>query len=289
MLTLGIAHVAETADRIRDPLAARDIAVEHISLTGTVTDLGNAPTQDVDVGLFFPSRLVEGGVLTARLGIPWVNGRDAVSRSRSKAETVARLEAADVPVPETMYISDPVDQEALAAAFESLDPPVVIKPNSTTRGQGVLQVDDLDSLLGASDYLDLLHQFPGTRDRSYLLQEYVPQATDIRVMVIDGDVVGAVKRSLPESARDAGRWKHNVHRGAEATAIDPPEPVRKLAERTADVLDIPVLGVDVLKTADRVLVLETNARPTIDEESKYDAQFYDRLADAIRKRAPDNY
>ncbi len=286
MLTLGLAHRAETATRIRKPLAERNIAVEHVSLTGDTTALGERHDgPDVDVGLFFPSRVLEGGVLTARLDISWVNGREAILRSRNKAETLARLEAAGIPVPDSVLVSNPVDQETLAAAFGRFEPPVVIKPNSTSRGRGVLKVSDRDSFFGASDYLDLLHEFPGTRDRSYLLQEWLPDATDIRVMVIDGSVVGAVERVLPPTERSAGGWKHNVHQGATASAIEPGETVRELAENTAAVLDIPILGVDVLQSGDRTVVLETNARPTIDAKTKYEEPFYDVLAATIRETA----
>lgn len=283
MLTLGLAHRAETADRISDPLAERDIAVEHVSLTGSTTALSDPPTDpEIDVGLFFPSRLMEGGVLTARLEVPWVNGRDAILRSRNKAETLARLDAAGIPVPDTMYVSNPIEKTALTTAFERFDTPVLVKPNSTSRGHGVLKVADRDSLFGLTDYIDLLHQFPGMRDRSYLIQEFIPAARDLRVMVIDGRVLGAVERSVPDAELEAGQWKRNVHRGATATAIDPDDTVRTLAEDTAAVLDIPVLGVDILRTDSRTVVLETNARPTIDAKTKYEDQFYDVFAKTIR-------
>jgi ribosomal protein S6--L-glutamate ligase len=43
--------------------------------------------------------------------------------------------------------------------------------------------------------------------------------------------------------------------------------------------------VDILETDDRTVVLETNARPTIDAAAKYDPGFYDELAATIRKTA----
>jgi ribosomal protein S6--L-glutamate ligase len=286
MLTVGLAHWEETAERIEEPLRERDIAVEHVSITEEVTDL-TGPTQlpAVDVGLFFPSRIPEGGVLTALLDIPWVNGREAILRSRSKAETFARLATADIPVPDTTIVSNPADEAAVAEAFNRIGAPAVLKPNSTTRGVGVLKVEDPDSLSGVTDYLDLLHEFPITRDRTYLLQEYLPDARDVRVMVIDGEVVGAVERELPAASRTEGRWKHNVHRGATARGIDPSEPIRELARETAAVMEIPLVGVDVLETPERTVVSETNARPTIDDASKYDETFYDDLAALLRRTA----
>ena len=286
MLTVGLAHWEETAERIEAPLRERDVEVKHVSITEGVTDLtGSSDLPDVDVGLFFPSRIPEGGVLTALLDIPWVNGREAILRSRSKAETFARLANADIPVPDTTIVSNPADEAAVATAFDRLGAPVVLKPNSTTRGVGVLKVEDPDSLSGVTDYLDLLHEFPITRDRTFLLQEYLPEARDVRVMVIDGEVVGAVERELASSARADGRWKHNVHRGATARGIDPSEKIRDLARKAAAVMDIPLVGVDVLETPERTVVSETNARPTIDDASKYDADFYDELAALLRRTA----
>lgn len=287
MLTLAVAHRAETYERIQAPLEDRGIATEHVSISGGTTHLldPSLDTAGIDAGFVFPGRLMEGGVLAALLGVPWVNDREAVLSSRNKAETLARLAAADLPVPETVLVSHPANGPDIEAAAEQLGPPLVVKPNSTTRGTGVLKVADLDSLHGATDYLDLIHEFPGTGDRSYLLQEYLPEARDFRIMVIDGEFVGAVERSIPASARDAGRWKHNVHRGAEATPVLPAKSVRDLAEEAAQVMDIPVVGVDILSTGERTVITETNARPTIDDAGKYIEGFYDKLAGVIRESA----
>jgi ribosomal protein S6--L-glutamate ligase len=42
------------------------------------------------------------------------------------------------------------------------------------------------------------------------------------------------------------------------------------------------VGVDLLATDEAVYVSETNARPTIDEATKYEPGFYDRLAATIK-------
>jgi ribosomal protein S6--L-glutamate ligase len=283
MLTLAVATREETFERMAAPLAERDIAVNHIETDERAIPL-TAPGEEwagFDVGFVHPTRPMEGGVADALLGVPWVNDRDAILTSRNKAGVIARLARAGVPVPETVLISNPVDEAELVEIFSRFDPPVVVKPNSTTRGTGVVKVADRDSFLGVADYLGLIHQNPATGDRSFLVQEYIEGATDYRAMCIDGECVGAVERRLPDAARAAGGWKHNVHGGAEATGVDLPESLRTLAERTARLLDIPWLGVDLLVTDDRAVVSETNARPTIDEETKYEPGFYDDLAALI--------
>jgi ribosomal protein S6--L-glutamate ligase len=283
MLRLAVATDAETFERMRDPLAERGVAVEYVRTAERTVPLSESPWEAFDVGFVYPPRLMEGGVADALLEVPWVNDREAVLRSRNKADVIARLGRAGLPVPETVMVSNPADEDDLVAAFECLESPVVVKPNSTTRGVGVAKAADLDSFLGVVDYLDLVHDFQATGDKSFLVQEFVPDATDYRVMVLDGEYVGAVERRLPEAALAAGQWKHNVHRGAVATPVDLDPDLRELAERTAEVLDIPFLGVDLLVTDDRAVVNETNARPTIDDAAKYEAGFWDDLAALVRR------
>jgi ribosomal protein S6--L-glutamate ligase len=286
-LRLAVATEAETFDRMGEPLAERGIEVVPVQASERTVSLTDSDGEfpAVDVGFVYPSRLMEGAVADAALGVPWVNDREAILRSRNKADVLARLSNAGVPVPETTLVSNPVDDETVATAAERFDPPVVLKPNSTTRGTGVAKVTDLDSLLGVTDYLDLVHDYRATGDRSYLLQEYLPDARDYRVMVVAGEYVGAVERRLPEAARERGQWKHNVHRGAEAEGVDLDPELREIAERAADVLGIDYLGVDLLVTEDRAVVNETNARPTIDSATKYEEGFWDDLAELIRATA----
>ncbi len=285
MLRLAVTTDAETRDRMADPLADRDIAVEYLPCSARQFRLTGAdrPAADrFDAGFVFPGRLMEGGVVDALYGIPWLNDRQTVLRSRNKAAVIARLDAAGLPVPETVLVSNPADETTLEAAFEAVGTPAILKPNSTTRGTGVLRIDDYDSFRSAVDYLKLVHDFNATGDKSFLLQEFLPAARDVRVMVIEGTYVGAVERRLSTAAREAGRYVTNVHRGATAEAITPAPRIRALAERAASELDFAFAGIDLLVTEDRAVVSETNVRPTIDAADKYVDDFYDRLATAIR-------
>ncbi|MCL9813032.1 ATP-grasp domain-containing protein [Natranaeroarchaeum aerophilus] len=287
MIDLVAVNRAETFERIRDPLANRDIRLHHVPVTERTLALTDdaARRDEFDVGFVYPGRFMEGGVADALFDIPWINGREAVVTSRNKGGVIARLDAAGVPVPKTVMVSNPVGQDELTDVFERFEPPVVVKPNSATRGVGVAKVHDLDSFLGVVDYLDLVHDYRATGDKSFLVQEYVAGATDYRAMIVDGEYVGAVERRLPDDALRSGQWKHNVHRGADATGVDLPNHLRELAARVAAELDIPLLGVDLLVSEDRAVVSETNARPTVDAATKYEEGFYDRLAMLIEQVA----
>mgnify|MGYP000019881805 FL=1 len=285
MLRLAVTSRAETFDRLQEPLADRGIEVAHLPAEGRTVALDTAPSEAFDVGFVFPSRTQSGAALSALHALPWVNGRAAVLASRNKGGVLATLGAAGLPVPKTTMVASPVGDDAIVDAADRLGWPVVVKPNSTTRGTGVAKATDPDSLLGIVDYLDLVHDYRATGDKTFLLQEYLPDACDYRVMVVDGAYAGAVERRLPDADRESGRWKHNVHRGAEAVGVDLPADHRRLAERAAAALDVSYLGVDLLVTDDRVVVAETNARPTVDSATKYVPEFYDRLAGLIRRTA----
>jgi len=287
MLRLAVATDAETYERMQGPLSDRGIDAEYVQTARRTVPLADPGGEwdGFDAGFVFPSRLMEGGVADALLSVPWVNDREAVLRSRNKGGALARLGRAGLPVPETVVVSNPADEADLVDAFERLDPPVVVKPNSATRGVGVAKAHDLDSFLGVVDYLDLVHDYRATGDRSFLVQEFLPDARDYRVMVVDGEYVGAVERRLPDDVLAAGQWKHNVHRGAEATGVDLAADRRELVEDAAETLDVPWLGVDLLVSDDRAVVNETNARPTIDSATKYDDGFWNDVAELIRRTA----
>ena len=285
MLRLAVSTNAETFERIREPLADRGIEIDHLQAKERSIHLtGRESAGQFDVGFVFPGRLMEGTAINALDELPWVNSREDVLTSRNKGGVIATLDSVDIPVPESVMVSNPVDESVVSQAVAELSFPVVIKPNSATRGVGVAKAADLDSLLGIVDYLNLIHDYRATGDKSYLIQEYLPAARDYRVMVVDGDCVGGVERRLPEELAD-GRWKHNVHRGAEATGLELPPEHRQLAEQVAAELGISYLGVDLLETDSRLVVNETNARPTVDSATKYDDDFYDRLAGVIKRTA----
>jgi len=297
MLRLAVTTRAETFERMRGPLSDRGIRVGHLPASGRLLPAGGPDVRDVgagggdpgrpdpaafDAGFVYPSRLMEGAALTAGVDLPWVNGRRAVATSRNKGGVLAALDAAGLATPATVMVSNPADAGAVRAAADRLGYPVVVKPNSATRGVGVAKATDPDSLSGIVDYLDLVHDYRATGDKSYLLQEFLPDARDYRVMVVDGRAAGAVERRRGDDAPDADRWKQNVHHGATAVGIDPPADAARLAERAADALGIRYVGVDLLESDGRLVVTETNARPTIDDAAKYDPDFYDRLAGLIR-------
>lgn len=284
MITLAVTTRAETFSRMKNPLLEFGINAEYVEPEATTFDLTDPQEaySSFDVGFVYPPRPMEGGVIEAFTSMKWVNDREAILTSRNKAGVLATLAANDIAVPDTIAVSNPVDNTILERVFSEFSPPVIVKPNSTTRGVGVTKIRDVDSFLGLSDYLDAIHSFTATKDRLFLVQEALDITTDYRVMIVNGTYVGAVERSIPDDQSD--RWKHNVHHGGIATRVTLDDNYRELAEQVAAILGIDYLGVDLAVTPTGTYVTETNARPTIDSRSKYEPGFYPELAALIKSR-----
>ena len=203
MLELAVITHEETFERMKDPLKDRGIMARYIEAYGRQIPISKGDLSDfqnIDVGFVYPSRLMEGGVIDALLEVPWVNGAESVFLSRNKGRVLAILDKNGFDIPATIMISNPIGERELLDAYEKIQKPIVIKPNSATRGLGIALVDDVDSFEGIVDYIKLIQNREETGDRSFLVQEYIPDAKDYRVMVIDGEYAGAVERKFKSVA-----------------------------------------------------------------------------------------
>ncbi|MDZ7689327.1 MAG: ATP-grasp domain-containing protein [Halobacteriales archaeon] len=276
-MKLLLTHGEESNARIEEGLSSHGIDCVTFDADGRVYALDGDDVPDADVGLVYPSRLVEGGVVDALSDIVWVNDATDVLTTRNKARTLALLGREGIPVPETRLLSNPVSDEDVREAFDAVGTPAVVKPNSASSGRGAVLVHDADTATGVADLFGVVHESSLVRDRTFVVQEYVEDARDYRVMVLGGDYVGAVERRAPG-------WKKNVSAGATARATKPPDSVVSVAEETARALGVGFCGIDVLSQYGKgfVVVNEVNARPTVDDADKYEPDFYAKFARLVR-------
>ena len=94
-----------------------------------------------------------------------------------------------------------------------------------------------------------------------MVQEFIKEAggADIRAFVIDGVVVGAMKRQGKE-----GEFRSNLHRGGTATIIELSDEEENTALKAAKVLGLGIAGVDMLQSNDGPKVMEVNSSPGLE-------------------------
>lgn len=182
-----------------------------------------------------------------QLGCCVLNAPRAVECAVDKFLTSARLAVAGLPVPRTMVCEN--HEEALAA-FSGLGGDVVVKPLFGAEGRGILRVSDIDLAFRTFRTLQ--------RTNAVLyLQEYIPHAGyDIRVLILNGQVLGGIKRSNPDDFRT------NVSRNGRATVHCVSDQEAHLALQSAQTIGACFAGIDLLYDPEgNCLVVEVNAVP----------------------------
>ncbi|WP_176393150.1 ATP-grasp domain-containing protein [Natronolimnobius baerhuensis] len=177
--------------------------------------------------------------LAAR-GVRMVNPLETQDLHTRKPWQLERLDAAGVPVPETLTTTDP---EAVRSFADRLGA-IVYKPVSGGGHAAVLTPDDLDA-----DRLSLLANSP------VQFQEYV-DGEDIRVFVVDGEVVAAAR--IVSDELDYRTADHDVER-IPLSALEPE--ISEAAVTATDCLGLAFSGIDVIDTDGGCTVLEANPSP----------------------------
>ena len=177
---------------------------------------------------------------------------DAIIRSRDKLRSFQRLSKVGIGMPKTVFTNYSRDVEEVIERVGGT--PVIIKLLEGTQGLGVVLAETRNAAES------VLEAFNGLQARA-LVQEYIAEAkgSDLRALIVDGHVIGAMKRESRE-----GDFRSNLHRGGSARLIKLSEPELKLAIKAARALKLPVCGVDMLQSNRGPLIMEVNSTPGLE-------------------------
>lgn len=173
-------------------------------------------------------------------------------RSRDKLRSLQILSRAGLGMPKTAFTNYSKDSTRILDQVGGA--PCVIKLLEGTQGVGVV----LAETRSAAE--SVLEAFQGLKAR-VIVQEFIEEAkgADIRVIVIDGVVVGAMKRQAKE-----GEFRSNLHRGGSATIIDLTEDEENAALKAAKAMKLGVAGVDLLQSNSGPMIMEVNSSPGLE-------------------------
>ena len=177
---------------------------------------------------------------------------DAIIRSRDKLRSFQYLSKAGIDMPKTVFTNYSRDVEKVITQVGGT--PVVIKLLEGTQGIGVVLAE---SKIAAESVLEA---FNGLEARA-LVQEYIGEAkgADLRVLIVDEQVVGAMKRQGKE-----GEFRSNLHRGGTYQQHKLSNEEIKIAVKAARILKLPICGVDLLQSNRGPLVMEINSTPGLE-------------------------
>lgn len=176
----------------------------------------------------------------------------ALVRSRDKLRSLQILSRAGLGLPRTVFSNYSRNVKDIIRSAGGA--PVVIKLLEGTQGLGVV-LAETDSAAES-----VIEAFNGLKAR-VIVQEYVSEAkgSDIRAFVVDGVVVGAMKRQ-----GKPGEFRSNLHRGGTASFIELTEEQENAALKAARVMGLGIAGVDMLQSKHGPLILEVNSSPGLE-------------------------
>jgi ribosomal protein S6--L-glutamate ligase len=176
----------------------------------------------------------------------------ALVRSRDKLRSLQILSRAGLGLPKTVFTNDTRNVEAIIEEVGGA--PLIIKLLEGTQGLGVVLAEN------AKAAESVLEAFHGLKAR-VIVQEFIKESkgADIRAFVVDGQVVGAMKRQAKE-----GEFRSNLHRGGSAEIIELTDEEENMAIKAAKAMGLGVAGVDMLQSARGPLILEVNSSPGLE-------------------------
>lgn len=182
-------------------------------------------------------------------GVPTVNPYEVVALCGDKVLASLRLAEAGIPTPRTVVALTP---EAAWRALDEIGYPAVLKPPIGSWGRLMAKVDDPEE---AEQIIEHKMALGSPMHSIFYVQEYIdkPQR-DLRALVIGDEVVAAMSRHSKD-------WRTNAARGGTAEALVPSSEMRDLALRAAVAVGGGVLAVDLMESAEGLVVHEVNPTP----------------------------
>ncbi|MCX8212727.1 MAG: 30S ribosomal protein S6--L-glutamate ligase [Lewinella sp.] len=176
----------------------------------------------------------------------------ALIRSRDKLRSLQLLARAGVGLPKTIFTNFSKDVEHVVDSVGGA--PVILKLLEGTQGLGVILAESQNAA-GS-----VMEAFNGLEAR-IIVQQFIKEAggADIRAFIVDGVIVGAMKRQAKE-----GEFRSNLHRGGSANIIELSEDEQNTALIAAKAMGLGVAGVDMLQSKNGPLVLEVNSSPGLE-------------------------
>lgn len=176
----------------------------------------------------------------------------ALVRSRDKLRSMQILTRSGVGIPKTVFTNYSKDVGSIVDSVGGA--PCIIKLLEGTQGLGVVLADSKKAAVAVCEAFNSLKA-------RVIVQEFIQESRgiDIRAFVVDGRIVGAMKRTGKE-----GEFRSNLHRGGTAELVQLSHDEEVTAIRAAKALGLHVAGVDMLQSSRGPLVIEVNSSPGLE-------------------------
>lgn len=183
------------------------------------------------------------------IGIVTTTSPFGLSHSRDKFIAGQFLAKHGIAVPKTLAFANVRNIDGAIRAVGGY--PFILKKLKGTQGEAVYLINDVDRA----------HRKIGKyirKRKPFLVQKYIKETkgSDLRCFVVGGKVVGAMKRIAAN-----GDFRANIHAGGTGVAVELSTEEHDMAVKAAELLKLPVAGVDILQSDNGPMLLEVNSSP----------------------------
>jgi ribosomal protein S6--L-glutamate ligase len=184
--------------------------------------------------------------------ITCLNSSNAIINSRNKLYTLQILAQNNLPVPTTAFANSASYTKELVEKVNQA--PLIIKLIEGTKGVGVMLAETNKAAES------IINSFYSLKN-DVLVQQYVHEAKgqDIRCFVIGDKVIATMQRTAQE-----GEFRANIHLGASGKMIKITPQEEEIAIKSTKLLGLQIAGVDMVRSADGLKILEVNSSPGLE-------------------------
>jgi len=176
----------------------------------------------------------------------------ALVRSRDKLRSLQILARSGIGLPKTVFTNYSREVDKIIEGVGGA--PLIVKLLEGTQGYGVVLAPTLKA---AESIIEAFHSMKAR----IIVQEFIEEAggADLRAFVVNGKVVGAMKRQGRE-----GEFRSNLHQGGSGSLVKLTKQERSTALTAAKVMGLSIAGVDMVQSKRGPLVLEVNSSPGLE-------------------------
>ena len=187
-----------------------------------------------------------------------INSSLSVEIAKDKMRSHQLLASHGLPIPNTMLVRFPVEVDIVD---NMIGWPCIVKVISGSYGEGIYLCENKTSF-------KKMMEFVGNLDtpKILLVQEYIDAkpGEDLRVFVIGGKVIGAMKRHAPE-----GDFRANISAGGRGEPFEVNGEIDYLAREAARICGLDIAGIDLLFDKDGYKICEANSAPGFEGFENY--------------------
>lgn len=187
-----------------------------------------------------------------------LNSPEAIRNAANKYHTNYLLKNLNLPVPKT-YVVQNID-----LAYEIINKlqDAIIKPVFGYKGKGIIRIKnnkllETSGALSEVNWIIKINEMLQNAGMLYI-QEFIPnQGRDIRVYVLNGNVIGAIYRTAQK-----GYWINNLSQGAESDTCNLTPIQKKMCIKATEAVGTIFAGVDLIEGQKGFFILEVNGTPS---------------------------